>query len=231
VKLLRPGDVLVVRKEFAATNYFLPGHWPHVALYLGTRSQLVRTGVGEEPYVSTRLEQLAAATPTTAVIVPNPTHEWSGDADTAEHPCVLESMKDGVRIRSVNSPFNSDSIVVVRPRLPERDVATALARAFQHEGKPYDFDFDFSCSHRLVCTEVVYRAYDGVAGVEFTLSKHAGRFALSAGDLLGMALAGQHFEIVAVHAPAHGAAIHSGREAAEIVRRAEKGPVPPVSTV
>ncbi|HLQ43182.1 MAG TPA: hypothetical protein VK137_00520, partial [Planctomycetaceae bacterium] len=27
--LLRPGDVIVNRKEFALTNYFLPGYWPH----------------------------------------------------------------------------------------------------------------------------------------------------------------------------------------------------------
>jgi hypothetical protein len=31
-RLLQPGDVLVVRKELAVTNYFLPGHWPHVRI-------------------------------------------------------------------------------------------------------------------------------------------------------------------------------------------------------
>ncbi len=32
---IQPGDVLVVRKEFAVTNYFLPGYWPHAALLSG----------------------------------------------------------------------------------------------------------------------------------------------------------------------------------------------------
>ena len=36
VEVCRPGDVLVVRKEYAATNYFLPGYWPHAALVIGS---------------------------------------------------------------------------------------------------------------------------------------------------------------------------------------------------
>ena len=198
VQLLRPGDVLVVRKEFAATNYFLPGYWPHVALFLGTANDLQSCGLAEDKHVAPRLKQLAAATPTTAVLQPNETHAWSAGEP---HPCVLEAMKDGVRIRSINSALNSDSVVVIRPRLEAAQVAQALAHGMMHEGKPYDFDFDFCYSHRLVCTEVVYRAYEGVAGIQFDLRRHVGRFALAAGDILRMALAGRHFEVVAVYLP------------------------------
>ena len=130
-------------------------------------------------------------------------------------------MKDGVRIRSINSPFNSDSVVVVRPMLEQADVAAALAQALMHEGKPYDFDFDFCASHRLVCTEVIYRAYEGIAGVQFNLHRHAGRFALAAGDLLRMALERRHFEVVAVFSRAHAPTIQIGPAAFEIVNRVE----------
>jgi len=33
--LLRPGDVFVTRHDDAMSNWFLPGYWPHAALYLG----------------------------------------------------------------------------------------------------------------------------------------------------------------------------------------------------
>jgi hypothetical protein len=218
VELLRPGDVLVVRKEFAATNYFLPGFWPHAALYLGTADDLHRLNLTHKEHVAPRIAQLADAGPSTAVLQPIEAQTWAAGPP---HPCVLEAMKDGVRIRSINSALNSDSVVLIRPRLQPAEIATALANALMHEGKPYDFDFDFCYSHRLVCTEVVYRAYEGVGGVQFELRRHVGRFALAAGDLLRAALVGRHFEVVAVYLAHHSAQIATGPSAAAIVRHVE----------
>jgi Permuted papain-like amidase enzyme, YaeF/YiiX, C92 family len=218
VQLLRPGDVLVVRKEFAVTNYFLPGYWPHVALFLGTENDLRELGLSGDENVKSRLPQLAAATPKTAVLHPNDATAWS---EGEPHPCVLEAIKDGVRIRSVNSAMNSDSIVVIRPLMESADIARAISHGLMHEGKPYDFDFDFCYSHRLVCTEVVYRAYEGIAGVQFDLRRHVGRFALAAGDLLRMALARRHFDIRAAYVPTRSPRMETGTAAIEVVRRIE----------
>ena len=65
-----------------------------------------------------------------------------------------------------------------------------------HEGKLYDFVFDFRKADRLACTEVVYRGYHGIGGVNFTLCKHAGRPCVSAEDLLEQMFASGHFEKV-----------------------------------
>src|SRR5262245_13272951 len=70
IQVLQPGDVLVVRKEFAVTNYFLPGYWPHVALFLGTANDVTGHGIADHEHVRSRLDQLVGATPTTAVLVP-----------------------------------------------------------------------------------------------------------------------------------------------------------------
>jgi hypothetical protein len=110
-------------------------------------------------------------------------------------------------------------LVVIRPLLASADVARALARGLFHEGKQYDFDFDFTRSDRLVCTEVVYRSYEGIGGIRFELSRRVGRLVLSAADLLGMALARRHFEPVAVYAPADSAALLVGVAAENLLER------------
>lgn len=42
---LMPGDVFVTRHDDALSNLFLPGFWPHAALYLGTDEELARMGI------------------------------------------------------------------------------------------------------------------------------------------------------------------------------------------
>ena len=160
---LQTGDILAVRKEHAMTNYFLPGYWPHVALYLGKSSQ----------------------------------HK------------VLESMKDGVYIRDICSPFSSDSIVALRPNLSPQAIEEGIKRGLSHEGKGYDFSFDFSRSDRLVCTEVVYRSYDGLENLHFPLTRRAGRMTLSGNDLIQMAIDRKNFEPVIVYAPRYNPELQS----------------------
>ncbi len=80
---------------------------------------------------------------------------------------------------------------------PEQ-IARALAQAATHEGKLYDFDFDFFRADRLVCTEVVYRAYDGIGDLHFELTRRTGRLTLSAEDLVKMAVENRGFRPVAV---------------------------------
>ena len=204
--LLQPGDVLVVRKEYALTNYFLPGYWPHAALFLGNTTALRRLqGVDQKKL----------------------TPHWARfEKTTSGGDVVMESMRDGVRLRPLSSPFGSDSLVVMRPQLATSEVSEALTRCLTHQGKPYDFDFDFSRSDRLVCTEVVYRAFDGVGAMELPLIHRVGRPSLSGDDLINMALAGQSFDAVAVYAPTFFDRIATGAEARRLINQA-RGAEPP----
>ena len=162
-EMLRPGDVIVTRHDDAMSNLFLPGYWPHAALYLGgpkKRNQLSLPSI---------------------------------DRDEVN---VLEAKKDGVLFRHLQETLSVDSFVVLRPRIAKDHLKDALTRAMSHEGKLYDFVFDFRKADRLVCTEVVYRAYQGVGPVQFELTKRSGRLALSAEDLLRQALDSGHFEVL-----------------------------------
>ena len=87
---------------------------------------------------------------------------------------------------------------MLRPQVPETTVRQAIERGIVHEGKKYNFDFDFFTSDRLVCTEVPYRCYDGLGGIQFPLTERAGRKTLSAEDLLDFALDAEAFEPVAI---------------------------------
>ncbi len=170
-EFLQPGDVAVTRHATAATNLFMPGFWPHAALYVGTPAQRDELGV----------------------TVPEDKRPlWTNDV------CTLEALKDGVRLRPLSDTLAVDFFVVLRPRLPADTVRQAIERGLVHEGKNYNFDFDFFSSDRLVCTEVVYRSYDGLGGIEFPLADRAGRKTLSAEDLLDFALEDDRFEPVAI---------------------------------
>ncbi len=168
---LEPGDVLVTRHAIALTNLFLPGFWPHAAFYVGTPAQ--RSALGVE-------------------VDDKRTAVWTGDV------CTLEALKDGVRLRPLSETLFVDSFVVLRPDRDRETIREAIERALVHEGKQYNFDFDFFTSDRMVCTEVVYRAYDGLADLDFPLEDRGGRKTLSAEDLLDYALDTLAFKPVAI---------------------------------
>ena len=195
---LCPGDIIVTRKEYAFTNYFLPGYWPHVALYIGTPDDMKRMGLGSHENITPRWADVESC-------------------DENRPHRVLEALKDGVRVRSLSCPFGSDAITIIRPAIAEQNVASAIGRGFFHAGKPYDFDFDFARSDRLVCTEVVYRSYEGISGVEFELTRRAGRLNLSAEDLLRKALRNDSFTIRAVYSPPHNNGVCHDSEAEDIL--------------
>ena len=67
-----------------------------------------------------------------------------------------------------------------------------------------------------MCTEVIYRAYDGVEGISFPLSMRAGRLTLAA---LELALQRKHFAIEATYIPMFSNKLLRGTEAIEAVKR------------
>ena len=169
--VLQPGDVIITRHDDAMSNLFLPGFWPHAALYIGPESVIAELDLEIDPDRRSR---------------------W------VEPVRILEARKDGVLLRDPADTLRVDAFTVIRPKLGSLDLRRALARALSHEGKLYDFEFDFSRADRLVCTEVVYRAFDGVGPMRFELRRRAGRLTFSAEDLIDLAISGNGFEPVAV---------------------------------
>lgn len=161
---LKPGDILLERRNWCLSNAFLPGFWPHAALYVGRIKDLRHLGVADDPDVKARLENYLKAAP-----------------DGRDHT-VIESVSEGVIFSSLTESMHADYVAVLRPLLSDAQIAQAIVRAFKHHGKPYDFEFDFFTADKLVCTELVYRAYEGM--LHFDLVRVMGRDTLPALEIV-----------------------------------------------
>jgi 1-acyl-sn-glycerol-3-phosphate acyltransferase len=166
---VRPGDILIERRNWYLSNAFLPGYWPHAALYVGTADELRVLGVADDPRVAKKLAAFSAP-------------------DELGHPyAVIEAMSEGVVFTSAeHSIGEADGVAVLRPRVDDAARREIIARAFDHAGKPYDFDFDFFSADKLVCTELVYRATAGY--VDLPLVEILGRRTLPAVEVVRYAL-------------------------------------------
>lgn len=162
MELARPGDVFITRHDDAMSNLFLPGFWPHAALYTGPKEQL---------------EALIGVMPPSLRVRYRDSTRF------------LEAKKDGVRLRDAEETLALDACLILRPPLTDGQLGEALTRALTHEGKLYDFLFDFRTADRLACTEVIYRTYHGYPPVNFHLIQTSGRACIPAEEMIDQALA------------------------------------------
>ena len=164
---LEPGDIILERRNWYLSNAFLPGFWPHTALYVGTEEQLeeLEGELASKGFVSD-LKKLPEWKPGAA---------WEAyiQSDHGQPRVILEAVSDGVVFASAEHSLHADYVAVLRTNLDFSQKAEAIRRAFADYGKPYDFNFDFNTDSKLVCSELVYRAYEGL--LDFQMEKVLGK--------------------------------------------------------
>jgi hypothetical protein len=177
---LQPGDVLLERREWYLSNLGLPGFWTHAALYVGTPAE--RQALFADPAAQALARELGRPDGDLEALLAE-RHPAAAAASRAPDPAghaprVLEAISEGVTFTTLEHSAAADALAVLRPRLPARERARALVRAFAYAGRPYDFDFDFRTDAALVCSELVYKAYEpgeGMTGLRLALEAVAGR--------------------------------------------------------
>jgi hypothetical protein len=165
---LEPGDVLLERREWFMTNVGMPGFWPHAALYIGSPAQ--REKYFDDPQVETWIKSKGHSDGTFEDFLrtnyPGGYKISTSPDRLGETVRVIEAKGEGVIFTSLQYSAGADSVVAMRPRLSKVTKARAIARAFNYSGRPYDFNFDFLTDEKLVCTELVYKAYEGTAEIK-----------------------------------------------------------------
>ncbi len=174
---MKPGDIMLERREWYLTNIGIPGYWTHAAIYIGTPQERENFFKGED--IDSLLKEEGLNSIEDILKKSTSGYPLCITPDSTSHmPRVIEAIGEGVLFTSMEHSASCDSLAVLRPRLAKREIAKALIRAFKYSGRPYDFDFDFLTDSSLVCSELVYKAYEpGVnfKGIKFPMEKIMGR--------------------------------------------------------
>ncbi|MDR3157715.1 MAG: hypothetical protein LBU11_01630 [Zoogloeaceae bacterium] len=151
--VLQAGDILLEKTPFRLTDAFIPGHWGHVAIWIGTQDELEELGIWEHP-----------------LVVPHQAAIRSGRG-------VAEALRSGVEINSLARFLNVDDLAVVRMAdLPPEKRRAALLEALRHVGKAYDFNFDVESTDRIFCSKLIYLVY---GDTNWPTSRFLNRFTIS----------------------------------------------------
>jgi len=173
VERLEPGDILLERREWHFTNLGIPGYWTHAALYTGTPAVLDRyfegsPALGGRSFMAALRERQPAAAEALA-----------GVDEGGDPMAVIEALRPGVILTSLERSGHADSLAALRPRVSREDKLAAVFEALSHRGKPYDYEFDFSTDNALVCSELIWRAYRAAEGLSLAPESVGGRVLLS----------------------------------------------------
>jgi hypothetical protein len=189
---LQPGDVLLTYTAGYGANLVIPGNFKHAATFVGTDDERCRVGLPDE----TLLAIDGPENQRLAHVLTQATTESGESVD------VVEAVAEGVRLNNLHRMLNSriNRLIVLRPRLSERERVEQIRDVLSYVGDEFDFSFDLTDASDQVCTEVIYRSLQGRGGIDLPLSVHAGRRTLLPDDILRYYLQteGNQFECILV---------------------------------
>jgi uncharacterized protein YycO len=167
---LRAGDILLEKTPVRLTDSFIPGHWGHVAIWIGTPRELRELGIWEHPVVRRHHQEIEAGR------------------------CVVEALRSGVKMNPLQHFMNIDDLAVLRePTMPAAQRAQVIVQALRQVGKGYDFNFDAVSTDRIVCSELVYHVYNHH---HWPTARHLGRVTISPDNVALRALPGDILDVV-----------------------------------
>ncbi len=159
---LQAGDILLEKTPFRLTDKFIPGHWGHAAIWVGTETELRKLGIWKHEVVQQYHQQIQ------------------------QGHLVIEALRPGVEMNPLKSFLNVDDLAILRnPKLSNIELANRIILALRQVGKEYDFNFNVETTDKIVCSELIYVVY---TGIKWPTEKALGRFTISPDNVASKAL-------------------------------------------
>jgi hypothetical protein len=168
IEKFQPGDIMLERREWHATNVGIPGYWTHAAMYIGTMNEL-DIYFNDEFEKNKVSDQIRNEYPKVySAMLRN---------DEFGFPMrVIEAKRPGVIVASLENSGGGDALGVLRVKnVSKAEQLEVLMNAFSHYGKPYDYNFNFATNNALVCSELIYKSYLSNEFLELELEDFNGR--------------------------------------------------------
>jgi hypothetical protein len=167
LETLQPLDLLLEKTPFRLTDFFIPGHFGHVAIWMGDARELDTLGLWD--LAAMENEPLCGC------------RELIGSGHS-----VLEALRPGVQLNRLGDFLNVDDVAILRPtNLVGEQVVESLVRGFGQIGKEYDFNFDVETTGTIVCSELPYHVYPDV---DWSTDAQLGRFTINPDHVAAQAL-------------------------------------------
>lgn len=160
-------DIVLEKTPFRLTDKFIPGHFGHVAIWVGNKQELEEIGVWSKlPFLTKQIRKF---------------NDYKGPSlqeMVKSGHMMVEALRPGVQINTLEHFINIDDIAVLRSNfyMSKESKAEMLLRSFMQIGKDYDFNFDVGTDKKIVCSELAYVVYNDI---EWNLDKALGRYTIS----------------------------------------------------
>lgn len=139
---LRPLDLIYEKRRFKLTDYTIPAHWGHLAVWLGTKEELIELGIWDHPALDFFRESIER-----------------GES-------VYEVRRWGLQFDTLENFLNLDEFAITRvgPILEQstEEIAEIYELLARQWTKKYDFTFNALATDRVTCTEIVFLSYGSI---------------------------------------------------------------------
>jgi hypothetical protein len=179
---IKPGDLVFTYTAGYMSSVFIPGQFKHGIIYVGSPKDRVDAGLNGENV--SRYKDSLPEGETTKLLEQFQVCTSSLDAEL--NGDVIEAVAEGVIFNNLEHLMDThvNRLLVLRPSITSEERTGALIDIFRYLGAKYDFGFDFADSSAVVCTEIIYHAFNGKGEINFELVDHTGHLSLSADDIV-----------------------------------------------